>query len=93
MNVALFQALLAQSSSLLAKLAAMAAGLPLSPNGWPALLLKKNFQTGSLFGARSASPASAAQVPNIPPKPTIKQLCFLLSAELARWPSSVEAHE
>jgi len=87
MNAALFQTLLVQSSSLLAKLAAMAAGLPLSPNGRPALLLKKNFQTGSLFGASSANPASAAQVPNIPLQPTIKKLRFLPSAELARWAS------
>jgi hypothetical protein len=84
MNAALFQTLLVQSSSLLAKLAAMAAGLPLSPNGRPALLLKKNFQTGSLFGASSANPASAAQVANIPLQPTIKKLCLLLSVELGR---------
>lgn len=84
MNATLFQTLLVQSSSLLAKLAAMAAGLPLSLKEWPVLFLKKNFPTGSLFGASSVNPALAAQVPNIPLQPTVKKLRFSPSAELAR---------
>lgn len=84
MNAALFQNLLVQSSSLLAKSAAMAVGLPLSLKDPPVLLLKKSFPTESFFGVSSVNPASAAQVPNIPLQPTVKKLRFSPSAELAR---------